>query len=197
MSKLSLKLLVVFFLFTVSIYGQYLETTIYLPDSFSDIIYSQAFAYNDTDNKIYVGGYDGNCVIMIDGTTNNVITIITVGDGPLTFAWNPLQNRTYVANYIGSSISVIREGTAGIQKVSKNKRENRLFEIFSNPFESNIKIRYSVDKPSNVTVKIYNLSGRIVKSFTNSNKEVGIYEINWDGKDNYGKMLEMEFILFV
>ncbi len=59
-----------------------------------------------------------------------------------------------VANFNSSSISVIREGSAGIEKVSKNKPENRFFEIFSNPFESNIKIRYSVDKPSNVTFKI-------------------------------------------
>ncbi len=78
----------------MSIYGQYLETTIYPPDSFSGIIYPQAFAYNATDNKIYCANYYSDNVSVIDGAGDSVITTITVGDGPLSFAWNPLQNRT-------------------------------------------------------------------------------------------------------
>lgn len=58
--------------------AQWLETTIYLPDSLSGIAYPLVFTYNPTNNKIYVGG-DGDYVIVIDGATNQKIAKIPVG----------------------------------------------------------------------------------------------------------------------
>ena len=36
--------------------GQWLETTIYVPDSLCGVIGAQALTYNTANNKIYVGG---------------------------------------------------------------------------------------------------------------------------------------------
>ncbi len=60
--------------------AQWLETTIYVPDSLCGIHNPRAFTYNNTNNTIYVGGEDGNCVIAIDGATNEKIARIPAGE---------------------------------------------------------------------------------------------------------------------
>lgn len=72
-------LLVLPALFSPPLFSQWLETTIYVPDSLCGIHYPQAFTYNATDNKIYVDGEEGDCVIVIDGATNQKIAKIPVG----------------------------------------------------------------------------------------------------------------------
>jgi len=91
--------------------GQWLETTIYLPDSLSGISRPQAFTYNATNNKIYVGGEYGDGVIVIDGATNQVIATIPVGDGPCALIWNSTNNKVYCANIDSDNVTVIDGAT--------------------------------------------------------------------------------------
>lgn len=58
--------------------AQWLETTIYVPDSLCGVISPRAFTYNGTNNKIYVGGWNGNSVVVIDGATDTKIARIPV-----------------------------------------------------------------------------------------------------------------------
>jgi len=92
------------------LFSQWLETTIYVPDSFSRMKNPCAFTYNATNNKIYVGGRFGNCVIVIDGATNQKIAKIPAGRGIYSLCWNSTNNKVYCANYGSDNVSVI-DGT--------------------------------------------------------------------------------------
>ena len=74
--------------------AQWLETTIYVPDSFCGIHNPKAFTYNETNNTIYVGGY-GNCVIAIDGATNEKIARIPAGRDIPNLCWNSINNMVH------------------------------------------------------------------------------------------------------
>jgi len=50
-----------------AVHGQWLEQTIYLPDSLSGLVGPTRLVYNSANNTIYVGGEYGDCVIAIDG----------------------------------------------------------------------------------------------------------------------------------
>lgn len=78
--------------------SQYLETTIYLPDSLCGVSMPYLLLYNRTNNKIYVGGEEGNVVIVIDGVTNEKIARIPVGRHIKAFCWNSQNNKVYVAS---------------------------------------------------------------------------------------------------
>ncbi|MEO0114131.1 MAG: YncE family protein [candidate division WOR-3 bacterium] len=102
--------------FFTSFTAQWLETTIFVPDSFCGIIYPKAFAYNITNNKIYVGGKKGDCVIVIDGETNEKIAKIMTGSRIYTsdwneanhLVWNATNNKVYCANqYASNNVTVI------------------------------------------------------------------------------------------
>jgi YVTN family beta-propeller protein len=93
------------------LFSQWLETTIYLSDSLSGMANPQAFTYNATNNKIYVGGLYGNCVIVIDGETNQKIAKIPAGRGIRALCWNSTNNKVYCANQASDNVSVIDGAT--------------------------------------------------------------------------------------
>ena len=76
------------------------------------------------------------------------------------------------------------EPSSGIEE--KNTLEDKLKLSFKEINNSIIKIRYEIPKTSAVSLKIYNLLGKEVKTLEEENKTAGIYTINWDkrGKDN-------------
>ncbi|MCK4396999.1 right-handed parallel beta-helix repeat-containing protein [candidate division WOR-3 bacterium] len=53
-----------------------------------------------------------------------------------------------------------------------------------NPFVNNTTIAYSIAKPGNVSLYIYDISGRLVKTLIDENKDAGVYKEKWDGIDN-------------
>lgn len=63
----------------------------------------------------------------------------------------------------------------------------RLHGNYPNPFNPTTNIAYSIAKPSNVKLKIYNLKGQLVKSLLNEYKAVGNHKTVWNGKNNQNK----------
>ena len=51
----------------------------------------------------------------------------------------------------------------------------------SNPFAKNTTILYSLAKPGHVSLKIYDISGRVIKTLVHGEKSEGIYSVTWSG----------------
>jgi hypothetical protein len=74
-----------------------------------------------------------------------------------------------------------------------SKIDNNLPKVFAlsnpypSPFSENILIRYQLPKPAPMTLKIYDVTGRLVNTLANGMKEAGYYSIRWRGEDNLGK----------
>jgi len=91
--------------------GQWLETTIWLSDSLGGVTIPRCVTYNSTDNTVYVGGESDDCVVVIDGATNQKIARITAGSGVFAFCYNPQDNKVYCADYHDDGVTVI-DGTS-------------------------------------------------------------------------------------
>lgn len=70
---------------------------------------------------------------------------------------------------------------------SQMPSEHQLLGNFPNPFNPTTKIKYSLPKESSVELKIFDLLGREVKTFTISSQPAGYYEIMWEGRNKYGE----------
>ncbi|MBN1782649.1 choice-of-anchor D domain-containing protein [bacterium] len=57
-----------------------------------------------------------------------------------------------------------------------------LFQNYPNPFNPRTKIKYNIDVSSNVTLKIYNISGQELVTLVNEFQIAGKYEIIWQPK---------------
>ena len=55
-----------------------------------------------------------------------------------------------------------------------------LSQNYPNPFNPNTRIKYSIPKSSQVTLKIFNTLGEEIKTLVNEEKPVGIYELTWN-----------------
>ena len=62
-------------------------------------------------NRIYVPNSSSNTVSVIDGSTNTVITTITVSTNPVGVGVNPATNRIYITNHGSNNVLVINGST--------------------------------------------------------------------------------------
>jgi flagellar hook assembly protein FlgD len=62
-----------------------------------------------------------------------------------------------------------------------------LLQNAPNPMAGFTAINFAVAKPGNVSLKIYNISGQLVKTLVNEGKQPGYYNVRWDGKDESGQ----------
>ena len=62
----------------------------------------------------------------------------------------------------------------------------RLKQNYPNPFNPSTSIDFEVFESSNVSLNVYDLSGRLVKNLLSGNLNSGVYTIEWNGKNNNG-----------
>jgi hypothetical protein len=55
-----------------------------------------------------------------------------------------------------------------------------------NPFNPTTTITYDVAEAGHISIEIYDVSGRLVRTLVNEGKAVGRYHTLWDGRDNVG-----------
>ena len=64
---------------------------------------------------------------------------------------------------------------------------------YPNPFNSSTSIRFSLDKPSSVKVKIFDVSGRLVVTLLDKELPAGLNSLKWDAKNTSSGIFFMRF----
>jgi hypothetical protein len=60
--------------------------------------------------------------------------------------------------------------------------EFKLYQNYPNPFNPNTLIQYSISKPSNVAIKIYDMHGKEIKTLVNKYHGRDNYKINFNSE---------------
>ena len=68
-------------------------------------------------------------------------------------------------------------------------RVTALHQNQPNPFNQLTAISYQLKTPGHTTLKIYDLTGRLVRTLVDGEKEAGYYTVTWDRKDDRGREL--------
>jgi Tol biopolymer transport system component len=64
-----------------------------------------------------------------------------------------------------------------------------LDQNFPNPFNPTTQIRFGIPEASNITLKVYNNVGQLVKTLVDGNMNEGYHQVTWDATDNNGNKL--------
>jgi hypothetical protein len=67
---------------------------------------------------------------------------------------------------------------------------------YPNPFNPSTTIDYNIPKRSHVTIEIFNILGRKVKTIVNEAKSAGSHTIRWDGTDAHGSSVSTGIYLY-
>jgi flagellar hook assembly protein FlgD len=62
-----------------------------------------------------------------------------------------------------------------------------LFQNYPNPFNPETFIEFEIPGSSLVTIKVYNVLGREVRTLVHSDFQAGRHRIRWDGRDDGGR----------
>ncbi len=79
------------------------------------------------------------------------------------------------------------EGDDGGAQTAGGYRIFGLSQNYPNPTRGETVIRYSIPRRSNVSLKIYDICGRLIKTLVDGRRNAGYYRVRWDGKDNGGR----------
>ena len=61
-----------------------------------------------------------------------------------------------------------------------------LKQNYPNPFNPNTKIEFKVPANEHVSINVYNLEGRLVKTLINQNMMSGQHVVEWNGTNQFG-----------
>jgi hypothetical protein len=143
-----------------------------------------SFTVTATDSSIIALTVNGEIIGVAQGTGNPVTIIIpaqTQGSNMIVTVTRQNFYR-YQATVPVGVISV----TEYIQPITKYI--TALYEGKPNPTKNDrVQISYSLAEPTKTSVKIYSVSGKLIRTLIDEYINAGIYKIIWTGKDNLGQ----------
>jgi len=96
-------------------------------------------------------------------------------------AYHPTESLYAVVEY---AIMIGQKPTLVAEEDVETPRFFELFQSFPNPFNNHTVIKYSLSKPSDVSLVIYNILGQKVRTLVRKAKQSGLVTVIWDGKDD-------------
>jgi len=72
----------------------------------------------------------------------------------------------------------------------------QLKQNYPNPFAETTKISYVLDRPAAVTLRVYDISGRLVRMLVKAERPEGTNDASWDGTDSHGREVASGIYLF-
>ena len=67
---------------------------------------------------------------------------------------------------------------------------------YPNPFNSETHLQYDISQPSEINIKIFDISGREIQNIFRKHQKVGAYDISWAGVDMNGNSVSTGIYLF-
>ena len=90
-------------------------------------------------------------------------------------------------------------GTAVVLNESATPTSVSLSQNYPNPFNPSTTISYNVEQSGHVSLNVYDVMGRLVKTLVNEYKQAGNtsgYQVVWDGLDNSGQQVSAGLYIY-
>jgi YVTN family beta-propeller protein len=124
----------------------------------------------DAQNNVYITDFNEDSV-RVFSLSHQKIAAYGVGDGP-------------------ASISIYDPSVTNIGFTNLTKPVNfELYQNYPNPFNPTTNIRFEISDFGFVSLNIYDLSGKLVRTLISETKRPDMYIVQWDGRDNTGRLL--------
>jgi len=147
------------------------------PDPLDEVSYQLVYGTDWQDSSTYV---------FSDITTDTSISVLL--DDNIQYSWIVVA-RDADGFIVGSNNDTPNMLTVGTLSVDDNTVPTvyALHQNYPNPFNPTTKISYDLPDASVVSLSIYDLMGREIRTLINSEQNAGFKIIQWNATDNLGK----------
>jgi hypothetical protein len=194
---------------TASAYNNW-ETPLNLSNTANDASDWPVIAMGDTVVVAWEetrSAYDHDILACIDfGDTLNVADNATVSGYPHVVFQNKASGDTTIpylhtvwsetpsANYyeVGyNKLNLKQSSGEGQQSASSVPipMKPTLASCSPNPFHGHTQINYALPKAGNVSLRVYDVTGRTVRTLASGHQKAGNYSVSWDARDSHGKQV--------
>jgi len=139
------------------------------------------------DSSAYVANYDGG-LWVVDVSNPVSPQTAAIHDTPGLASGVFVDSfHIYVADYY--SLLIFEQTPKGVEEVTHESRTGdiRLIQNEPNPFAVSTVIAYELSGASHVSLRVYDLAGRLVRVLVDEKREPGLHRFLWDGKDGSGR----------
>ncbi len=128
------------------------------------------YEYDDNNNLIYLTGQEW---VNNSWVSEDEPLIVTNPDG-ISYG------------YLAKEVLLYYSNPTSVRGKKSIADEFNLFQNYPNPFNPNTTISYSLPTASNIKLEIYDVMGRMIKSFTTNLQSSGTHQVVWDGTNSNG-----------
>jgi hypothetical protein len=105
-----------------------------------------------------------------------------------------IWSETPSANYyeVGYNKFNLKNPTGGGQQSASSVPipvKPELASCSPNPFRSHTRISYALPTAGNVSLRVYDVTGRTVRTLASGHQKAGSYSVSWDARDSRGKQV--------
>ncbi len=86
-----------------------------------------------------------------------------------------------------TSLVIVEKATSVKDATARIPKEFRLYQNYPNPFNPETVIKYQIPEACHITLRIYDMLGREVRTLVEEEKPAGLYEVGWDGENDHGQ----------
>jgi|GEM_PF-1042267 len=154
--------------------------------------------------KSILTAVDKNGIVCGEGkfVADGVVSMAINGDNPLTQIDEGADVGEYVSLYLNNQLLPAKvqwkefgdtplldrlDAVTGVEYNSEVPKTFALYNNYPNPFNPSTTIKYDLAKRANVSLVIYDINGRIVKTLVNVEQNAGYFNIVWNGTNNSGR----------
>ena len=107
-----------------------------------------------------------------------------------------LDELTYLENWIINRLNWVDNNIPGKYINASINNQIIEFHIYPNPFSSLTNVKYELNSTGQVTITIYNILGRKIRTLVNTYQPKGGYNTTWNGKDDFGNSISNGIYLY-
>lgn len=112
--------------------------------------------------------------------------------GDSTGPYHPTLNPEGLGDTVGDYIDFVPwlidpVGVEEEPKARSKRQQVTLSQNYPNPFRLNTAIEFTAPKDGKVTLEVYDLSGRLVRTLIDDHRLRGTFAVHWDGRDETGR----------
>ena len=103
-----------------------------------------------------------------------------------TYYWRVLSKNTQGTSNYSQAASFNTGTVTEVKEAEIIPSEFELSQNYPNPFNPTTVIKFSIPNSQFVTLKVYDMLGREIRTLLNAEKNAGTYSIDWNADDNLG-----------